>query len=49
VEPTAHAVPLFNILQEDHPGKVLSPEAALSNAPMKQDGMFVVPKVVEDA
>ena len=46
VEPTTHATPLTNALREDvvhtHPGM----EKTLANAPEKEDGMFVVPKVV---
>ncbi|BCS98233.1 aspartyl/glutamyl-tRNA(Asn/Gln) amidotransferase subunit C [Desulfoluna limicola] len=46
VEPTTHAIDLTNALREDvvhtHPGA----EETLANAPEKEDGMFVVPKVV---
>lgn len=46
VEPTTHATPLTNAFREDvvhtHPGV----EATLANAPDKEEGMFVVPKVV---
>ena len=48
VEPTAHAVPLYNVMGEDHPQPGLRPEEALGNAPMQRDGLFVVPKVVDD-
>lgn len=47
VEPTAHAVPLNNVLREDEPRESLSQEAALSNAPKSTNGLFVVPKIVE--
>ena len=47
VEPTAHAVPLSNVLREDEPRESLSQEAALSNAPKSANGLFVVPKIVE--
>ena len=47
VEPTAHAVPLSNVLREDEPRESLSQEAALSNAPKSTNGLFVVPKIVE--
>ncbi len=46
VEPTTHATHLTNALREDvvhtHPGM----EMTLANAPEREDGMFVVPKVV---
>ena len=47
VEPTAHAVPLSNVLREGEPRESLSQEAALSNAPKSTNGLFVVPKIVE--
>ena len=47
VEPTAHAVPLENVLREDELGFSLSQEEALSNAPKTANGLFVVPKIVE--
>jgi len=47
VEPTAHAVPLENVLREDELRFSLSQEEALSNAPKTANGLFVVPKIVE--
>jgi len=47
VEPTAHAVPLENVLREDELRASLSQEEALSNAPKTANGLFVVPKIVE--
>ena len=47
VEPTAHAVPLSNVLREDELGESLPREDALRNAPKTLDGLFVVPKIVE--
>ena len=47
VEPTAHAVPLTNVMREDVVGESLSHEGALRNAPQKANGLFVVPKIVE--
>jgi len=47
VEPTAHAVPLSNVLREDEPRESLSQEEALKNAPKSANGLFVVPKIVE--
>ena len=47
VEPTAHATPIFNVLQADEPRPGLSVEDALRNAPAQRDDMIVVPRVVE--
>jgi len=46
VEPTSHAIFLNNAFREDeqrpHPGT----ENALENAPEKESGQFVVPKII---
>jgi aspartyl-tRNA(Asn)/glutamyl-tRNA(Gln) amidotransferase subunit C len=46
VEPTSHAIFLSNAFREDalkpHPGT----ELALENAPEKESGQFVVPKII---
>lgn len=47
VEPTAHAVPLINVVRPDEIRPGLSNEEALRNAPSKANGLFVVPKIVE--
>jgi len=47
VEPTAHAFPLTNVLDEDEPTAAFTPEEALRNAPQVRDNQVVVPKVVE--
>lgn len=47
VEPTAHATPIFNVLQADEPRSGLSVEDALRNAPAQRDHMVLVPRVVE--
>ena len=47
VEPTAHPVPLTNVLREDEPRESLSHEAAMRNAPKTANGLFIVPKIVE--
>ena len=47
VEPTAHATPIFNVLQPDVARDGLSVEEALRNAPSQRDHMVVVPRVVE--
>src|SRR5262245_29126152 len=47
VEPTAHAFPLVNVTRSDEMKPSLSNEEALSNAPSKANGLFMVPKIVE--
>ena len=47
VEPTAHATPIFNVLQADEPRPGLPVEQALRNAPAQRDNMVLVPRVVE--
>jgi aspartyl-tRNA(Asn)/glutamyl-tRNA(Gln) amidotransferase subunit C len=47
VEPTAHATPIFNVLQDDDPRPGLPVEEALRNAPAQRDQMVLVPRVVE--
>lgn len=46
VEPTSHVLQLRNVLREDKVSKCFSQEEALSNAPKKEDGAFVVPRIV---
>ena len=47
MEPAAHALPIFNVFREDAPRDWFTAEQALSNAPRKANGLFIVPKVVE--
>jgi aspartyl-tRNA(Asn)/glutamyl-tRNA(Gln) amidotransferase subunit C len=47
VEPAAHALPIFHVLREDASRDWFTAEQALSNAPRKANGLFIVPKVVE--
>ena len=47
VEAAAHALPFFNVFREDAPRDWFTTEQALSNAPRKANGLFIVPKVVE--
>jgi aspartyl-tRNA(Asn)/glutamyl-tRNA(Gln) amidotransferase subunit C len=46
VPPTSHAISLTNAFREDEASGHLDPDEALSNAPEKEDGSFLVPKVV---
>jgi aspartyl-tRNA(Asn)/glutamyl-tRNA(Gln) amidotransferase subunit C len=47
VEPTAHAFPVHNVWAEDVAQPGLPVEAALRNAPARQENLIAVPKVVE--
>ncbi len=47
VEPTAHATPIFNVLQDDVARPGLSVEDTLRNAPARRDNCVLVPRVVE--
>jgi len=47
IEPTAHAVPLVNVVRPDEVRPSLTNEEALRNAPAKANGLFMVPKIVE--
>lgn len=46
VSPTSHAIALTNAFREDEVRGSLPREEALENAPAKEDGGFVVPKVI---
>ncbi len=47
VSPTSHALALTNAFREDVEKKHLENDLALSNAPEKEGGNFIVPKVIE--
>lgn len=46
VRPTAHAISRTNAFREDEQSAHLDPAAVFTNAPEKEDGSFIVPKVV---
>ncbi|ACL19570.1 Asp-tRNA(Asn)/Glu-tRNA(Gln) amidotransferase subunit GatC [Desulfitobacterium hafniense] len=46
IKPTAHAVPLHNVLREDQVKPSMAREKVLANAPDAQDGFFKVPRIV---
>jgi aspartyl-tRNA(Asn)/glutamyl-tRNA(Gln) amidotransferase subunit C len=48
VEPTSHSIPVYNAFREDVPGTPLPREEALANAPQARDGLFIVPRIVEE-
>jgi len=46
VGPTSHAIFLTNAFREDENKQHLEREQVLNNAPEKEDGSFIVPRVV---
>ena len=46
VEPLAHVIPVFNVFREDVVKEGLSRDTALSNAPAREEGAFVVPRII---
>jgi aspartyl-tRNA(Asn)/glutamyl-tRNA(Gln) amidotransferase subunit C len=48
IEPTAHAVPLRNVMRPDETRPGLGRDEALQNAPAAEDGRFRVPRILEE-
>lgn len=48
IKPTTYALPIQNVFRDDVVKTSLDREAALSNAPLREDGYFKVPKILED-
>jgi aspartyl-tRNA(Asn)/glutamyl-tRNA(Gln) amidotransferase subunit C len=46
LKPTSHAISLTNAFRDDEKREPIERGLALANAPEKEDGQFVVPKVV---
>lgn len=47
VEPTAHAVPVQNVLRKDEEVPSLDHDLAMENAPEEKQGQFLVPRILE--
>lgn len=47
VEPTAHAIPIYNVLRKDELGTSLPHAAVVANAPASTDGQIRVPKIID--
>jgi aspartyl-tRNA(Asn)/glutamyl-tRNA(Gln) amidotransferase subunit C len=47
VAPTAHSIPMSNVLRSDVVIESLPRDQAVLNAPEKRDGNFIVPQIVE--
>jgi aspartyl-tRNA(Asn)/glutamyl-tRNA(Gln) amidotransferase subunit C len=48
VEPTAHVLPLSNVMREDEVRPSYPVEAMLANAPAPDDDAFGVPRILEE-
>jgi aspartyl-tRNA(Asn)/glutamyl-tRNA(Gln) amidotransferase subunit C len=46
VRPTSHAISMTNAFREDGEEQYFNRDSALANAPDKENGNFIVPKVV---
>jgi aspartyl-tRNA(Asn)/glutamyl-tRNA(Gln) amidotransferase subunit C len=46
VPPLAHVIPVFNIFREDEIKPGLERDQALDNAPAREEGAFLVPRVI---
>ncbi|MDP3789670.1 MAG: Asp-tRNA(Asn)/Glu-tRNA(Gln) amidotransferase subunit GatC [Candidatus Omnitrophota bacterium] len=49
IEPTTHAMPIQNVFREDTVKPSLKVEDALNNAPAKENSLFKVPRIIEEA
>lgn len=47
VEPTSHAMPVYNVFRKDEVKPSLPPEEVVANGPQIAENCFVVPRVVE--
>jgi aspartyl-tRNA(Asn)/glutamyl-tRNA(Gln) amidotransferase subunit C len=48
VAPTAHVLPLTNVMRDDEVRPSYPTEAMLANAPAAEDGQFRVPRILEE-
>lgn len=46
VPPTAHPLPVTNVLRPDEPGACLGRDEVLAQAPQAEDGRFRVPRIL---
>lgn len=46
VPPLAHVIPVFNVFRDDVVTAELDQEAALDNAPAREEGAFLVPRII---
>jgi aspartyl-tRNA(Asn)/glutamyl-tRNA(Gln) amidotransferase subunit C len=48
IQPTAHPLPLANVLRDDEPGAAADREAFLASAPQVENNQFKVPPALGD-
>jgi aspartyl-tRNA(Asn)/glutamyl-tRNA(Gln) amidotransferase subunit C len=46
VEPLAHVIPVFNVFRQDAVSPGLDRDTALDNGPAREEGAFVVPRII---
>ncbi len=46
ITPLAHVIPVFNAFRDDEVKAGLARDLALNNAPAREEGNFVVPRVI---
>jgi len=47
VEPTSHAIPIYNVFREDETRSPFPQEEVLGISPDQEDGHFKVPRIIE--
>ncbi len=47
VEPTSHAIPIYNVFREDEVKSSIAQEEVLAIAPDEEEGHFKVPRIIE--
>ena len=47
VEPTSHAIPIYNVFREDEVKPSIPQEEVLAISPDEEDGHFKVPRIIE--
>jgi len=47
VEPTSHAIPIYNLFREDEVRPSFPQEEVLAIAPAEEEGHFKVPRIIE--
>lgn len=48
IEPMSHVVPLNNVFRKDKVRLGLEQEIVMNNAPESRDGLFIVPRIIEE-
>ncbi len=47
VDPTSHAIPIYNVFREDEVKPSVSQEEVLAISPDEEEGHFKVPRIIE--